>query len=493
MRASQRTDSIGRNAVFALASELATATFTAVITIFLVRALDPAGYGVFVLALGLAGLLAWPADFGVSTSAARFIAERRGDTAAVAAVLAKALGLKLILTSLTALLLIALAEPIASLYGQPDLVWPLRAAAIALFAQTFVFLFASTFVALGRTQWQFMLYLSEAAIEATATIGLVLLAGGATAAVLGRAIGYCLGAIVGLVLVVRLLGRRSFTERRGAPRLRQLAGYAGAMMVIDSSYAVFASLDVVLVGALLGVTAAGIYAAPVKIVALLHYPGLATANAVAPRLARHPDHPPDVMALARGLRFLIILQVPIAVTIAVWAKPIVDLVLGSTFEESADVLRALAPLVLLQGFGPLASITVNYLGEARRRVPIVLGCLILNLSLLLVLVELVGVVGAAISVDISYAVYVSAHLWICTRMIELRLRPLFWTGVRVIPGALALAAILFALGADGLDLIEWIIGPPCGLAAFITLLVVTRELTLAELREIPRLIVRGVR
>jgi O-antigen/teichoic acid export membrane protein len=491
--AAQRSDSIGRNAFFALASQVATASFTAVITVFLVRALDPAGYGVFVLALSVAALLAWPADFGVTMSAARFIAERRGDPAAIAGVLVQALRLKLVLISLMALLLVALAGPIASLYGQPALVWPLRAVAIALFAQNLLFLFSNTFVAVGRLQWQFSLYVSEAAIEATATIVLVLLAGGATAAAFGRAIGYCFGALIGALFVFRFLGRRSVAERRGAPRLRQLASYAGTMMIIEGTWSIFSSLDVLLVGALLGASAAGIYAAPLKLAVLVHYPGLAMANAIAPRLAHHPDHPPDTASLALGLRHLIMLQTAIAVTFAVWAEPITNLVLGSDFADSADVLRALTPAVLLWGIGPLVSVSVNYLGEARRRVPIVVGCLLLHLSLLLVLVNEFGVVGAAISFDISYAVYVGAHVWICARLVGLPLRPLAATAVRSLPAAAAMAGTLLAFGSQSLSLLEWSVGSASGLVAFMTLLVATRALSIAELREILTAISRGLR
>ena len=491
--ATQRSDPIARNAAFALGSQIATATFTAVITVFLVRALEPAGYGVFVLALSFAGLVAVPNDMGVSMSAARFIAEERGNPAAIAAVLAKALKLKLVLAALSALLLIALSDPIASLYDQPDLAWPLRAVALAIVGQSFVFLFANAFVAMGRVAWQFALILSEAAIEATATIALVLLAGGATAAAFGRAIGFGCGAVIGAVLILRLLGRRAVAERRGGPPLRQLATYAGALLIIDGAYMVFSQVDVLFVGALLGTTAAGLYGAPLKLVALLHYPGLALANAVAPRVARHREHPPDVGALAGGLRLLVILQAAIAVGVLVWAEPLVDLVLSAEYGESVEVLRALAPLVFLFGFGPLVSTSVNYLGEARRRVPIAIGCLVLHVILTIVLIEEIGLTGAAISVDVAYAIYVGAHLLICRSLLALPLRPLALTALRTLPAAGALAAVLFAFGTADLGPLEWVAGAALGPAAFLIALIVARETSWRELGELTRGIRRDLR
>jgi O-antigen/teichoic acid export membrane protein len=488
-----RTDSIPRNAVFSLASQIATASFTAIITLFLVRKLDPSGYGIFVLALSFAGLLALPADFGVTMSTARFIAERRGNASAIAGVIFQALRLKLVLTSLMALLLIALAEPIASLYNQPALVWPLRAVAIALVAQNLVFLFANIFVAVGRVKSQFVLYMSEGAIEAFATIGLVLLLGGATAAVLGRVAGYSCGVLIGAVLVLRFLGRKAIATRGGAPSLRQFTAYAGVMMIIDASWAVYLFADVLLVGAVLGSTAAGIYSAPLRLVVLLHYPGLAAAQAIAPRMTMRDGHTPDVAALARGLRYMVVLQTAIAVTMAAWAVPLTDLLLGSEFAQSADVMLALTPALFLWGIGPLVSVSLNYRGEGKRRVPIVVGCMLLNIVLLLLLVNQFGVVGAAVSVDISYAVYVGAHLWVCRDIFGLRLRTLASTLVRSSPAALAMGIILLLVAHGGPNTPEWVLGFACALVAFAALAVATRALSTADVREIQTAIVRGLR
>jgi O-antigen/teichoic acid export membrane protein len=473
--------SITRNAGFAFAANIATAAFTALITLYLVRALDPEGYGVLALALGFAGLIILPADFGVSPSAARFIAEHRGDDRAVAAVLFKALRLKLVLTAGMAILLIVLAEPIASLYDQPDLAWPLRGVAVALFGQSLVFLFSSVFVALGRVSGSLVLILFEAACEATATIGLVVLAGGATAAAFGRAIGYLAGAVFGCILLVRLLGRPAIRERAGGPSGRRLMRYAGALLLVDSAYAVFTQVDVLIVGLIINTTAAGIYAAPVKLTVLLSYPGLSISNAVSPRLARHATEEPDVGALLTGLRLVSFIQTFMAAILLVWAEPIVSLVLGPGYEDSAGVLRILSGLVVFSGLGPLVSLTVNFLGEARRRVPITVFCLTMHVIGTIVLVNAIGIEGAAISVDVAYAVYVLAHLRICSQLLGFSVRPLARTSASALASGAALAAVLFAFGTSDLSALDWVAGLAAGSVAFLGAVVLTGGSSLAEL------------
>lgn len=470
-------DSIARNAVFALASQGATAVFTAALTLVLVRVLEPSGYGLFALAISAGTLALLPADFGVAQSTARYIAERRGEVGVVASTLAKGLRLKLILTTAFTVVLVALAGPIASAYGEPGLADPLRGVFIALLGQSVMLLFMRALVAIGRVDVQFRLVFLESAVEFSASIGLVLAVGGATGAAFGRAIGYGFGAILGIILVWRLFGRSPLKVGRDGARYRELAGYATALLVIDGAFALFSQLDVLLLGAILSASSVGIYAAPLRLTTLLHYPGLAAASAVAPRLARHRDHPPDLPSLAAALRILVLLQAAVAVVIAVWAEPIVDLLLGSDYVESADVLLALAPLVFLKGLGPLVSATINYVGEARRRVPVAVASVVINVVLLLLLVPDVGVVGAAISVDVAYALYVGAHVWLCRKTLGLELGPLGLTFLRAVVASALLALVLLAFGAQELS----VLGALAGAVVFVAALVASKEMSIAEL------------
>ena len=475
------TASITRNAGLAFAANIVTAGFTALITLYLVRALDPDGYGIVALAVGFASLALLPTDFGITPSTARFVAEHRGDHRAVAAVLFKALRMKLALGALMSVLVILLAEPIASLYDQPDLVWPLRAVAIALFGQSLVYLFSNVFVALGRVSGSFFLILAEASIEAIATIGLVAIAGTATAAMAGRAVGYTVGAIVGSLLLLRFLGRTEVRARRGGPTARRLAGYAGALAIVDSAYAVFTQVDILLVGIIAGTTAAGIYGAPIKLVVLLGYPGVAISNAISPRLARRQGEDPDTSALLTGLRLLILLQALMAAFLLVWAEPIVSLVLGAGYEGSVPVVRALSGLVLLSGLGPLVSVSVNYLGEARRRVPITVFCLVLHVVATIVLVHAVGIYGAAISVDVAYGIYVLAHLRICAQILAFSVRPLGRAALSAMVSAAVAALVLLAVGTSDLTALQWVLGLLGACTAYLVAAIATRGTSLTEL------------
>src|SRR3954454_5502374 len=99
-------DSIRRNTGFAVAKRIGGSLFTGGLTLFLVRYLGPDDNGAYALAISVGGLFLLPMDFGVSRSAARFIAERRGDAAEVRAVLLGSIRLKAIGSGLGALALV---------------------------------------------------------------------------------------------------------------------------------------------------------------------------------------------------------------------------------------------------------------------------------------------------------------------------------------------------------------------------------------------------
>ena len=87
-----------RNTAYALLTQMSTAAFTAALTLYLVRALGPHRFGIFSLAVSVGALLFLPSDFGISNSTARFIAERTGDRAGIAALMADAVRLKLMIS-----------------------------------------------------------------------------------------------------------------------------------------------------------------------------------------------------------------------------------------------------------------------------------------------------------------------------------------------------------------------------------------------------------
>jgi len=474
-------DPMTKNALAALGVQLTGAFFTTILTLFLVRRLGPTDYGVFGLAVGFGVIFALASDFGLSTSAARLMAERRHDRDAMRAVLGEAFRLKLAIAILGSLLLAGLAGPIADAYGIDSLAWPLRATALAIAGQNMLSLFLITFEVEGRISTNIRLAFSESVVETGASIALVLAGAGATGAAFGRAAGFVTAATVGMVLVGRAVGWSPFARTGHPVNTRALAGYGATLFVVDAAIAVFNRIDVILIGAILGATAAGHFEAPLRITIFILYFGSAMASAVAPRLNRTAAaRPVDTFVLA--LRYLMIIQVAFVVPMLVWAGPLTHLLLGSGYSESASIMRALTPYVYLAGLASLLSVAVNYLGRAAARIPAAISAVIANIAVDLILIPKIGAIAGAIGSAVGFLIYTPGHFVILRSELGFELRPLFVTFVRSFVAGAFMAVPLLLIGTSGVGYPALFAGLAAAAIAYVAGLVVVREMTSADFR-----------
>jgi O-antigen/teichoic acid export membrane protein len=478
-----REGGAARNTLLALLTQLATAAFTAGLTVFLVRQLEPREFGLLSLAVSIGALLLLPSDFGISTATARFLAEKRGDWPAVTSLLADGLRLKIAISLVVSGALFAGAGLVADAYGEPSLLWPIRWMAIAIMGQSLLAFYRYAFLALRDASVGLRLVVGESAMEAGATVALVLTAGGAAAASAGRAAGYVFAAILAVAVTLRRFGPAALRPRgRLGDAGRRVARYAGALFAIDAAFAVSVQTAPLMIAGFLGPREVGLFAAPARLLVAVQYMGLSIANGVAPRLARSETEEPDVRTFTAALRYLILFQALVIAPLVVWAEPIVHLVLGDAYERSAELLQLLAPFIFLSGFSALLAAGVNYLGAARRRLVISIADLVLVTTMLAILLPTVGLNGAAVSSDVAAVMYVGLHLWVLQQLIDLPLRPLVLAAARGLLGAAAAAGVLALFGTSELAAWEWVAGGGAALAAFLAVVVATGELRIGELR-----------
>lgn len=483
--AASEGDTILAGSVYALLSKFVGAGFTALLTLYLVRALGPSGYGDFALAVGVGTLIALPADFGVSSSTSRFVAENRGRPAALAALVADAVRLKLITSLVVSGALIALSGPIAAAYGAP-LTWPLRFIAIAVAGQNFMFLFLGAFVAVRRNATTVTIAFGESAAEFGTSLALVLLGAGATGAAAGRAIGYSVGGLLALALGAHALRWPLAYRRRGRqPSTGRIVRYAIPLMLVDGANALFSSIDLLLIGVFLDTRHVGLFSAPLRLLILFGYPGLAIASAVGPRMARTADRQPDAAALARALRLLVLIQSFAIVPLIVWAHPIVRIALGERYRGSISTVEVLSISVYLSGFAPLLSISANYLGAAARRIPLMISAVVLDGLIDVILIPRIGIVSGAIATAAAYGLMVAGHVAICRRYVRLELIPVGRSAGRALLAAAAMAGVLAAFGTDPPPLML-VAGAVLGTLVFVLALIAVGELSRRELTSVWR-------
>ncbi|MDT4940882.1 MAG: hypothetical protein QOJ34_971 [Pseudonocardiales bacterium] len=480
--------SIAANTIFSLVLQGVSSAFTVGLTLFLVRELSPNDFGLLGLALAIGGLLLLPAEFGIGAATGRYVAQHAADPAALSEIVGAALALKIVLTGLTCLTLGLSAGLIADVGHVPGLAGPLRAVAVVVFFQSTMNLCLSIANALGRVDLNLWVILSESLVETGLAVLLVLAGAGAVGALSARAVAFGAAAAIGVVIVRRIIPRTAVGWDR--PRrlwARRLLGYGGALLVVDSAFALFSQIDIVLIAAFLSTSAVGAFAAPLRFTVFLMLPAGAITSAVAYRLSREDTRQEEVGSFVRAIRHVLIIQAFMIAPLLVWAVPISDVLFGrGRYPDAVGVLRALVPFVVLSGLGNLFSLTTNYLGQARRRVPIAIATVIINCALDVVLIPQLGVVGGAIGTDIAYGFYAPAHIWICSRILGLTVRPVLRTGLGAAAAAVAMSLVLAAVGTGHLGVVRLAVGAVLAVLAYGAVIVATGALSRDERKQLLR-------
>lgn len=388
------------------------AVITSILGIILARILGPEAYGVFALALGVTALLIIPADLGLSQATATFLAAKQDDKKEAKGLVLKSLFLKSIGAGGISIALFLLSPLIADFYEEASLVWPLRLAAVALFGQTMFALFRLLLITTGRGSRVLSLVAGEGAVEATSSVVLVVLFSTATAAMAGRMIGFLAGAILGIILFFSLLEK---SRAKTTVSAKEIIRFAGVMLIIDAAYTAFTQIDILIIGALLDSAAVAQFEIPLRIATALSYPVYALAASIAPRSLEKTGR--DL--IQSSLILMTVFAAAIAGPAFFAIGDIIPFALGEAYSPAREVFIALIPYLLIIGPATLLVLSANYLSIAGKRIWATVGVFIASAALSIILIEKMGTVGAAISLNITFIIYGLSHFVIIEKRLKL--------------------------------------------------------------------------
>ncbi len=446
----QKGASLGGEAFLIFAARVLAAASTSIITIVLASQLGSQQYGVYAVGMTVATMAATFAELGIASAIARFVADAHPERPAQRAIVALGLRVKAAAALIVALIMVAAAEPIAELFGgYPGQADVIRAAALAvLFSDLFASL-GLLFVAFRTARANILLNGAKSLVELVLVVILVVvLARGPLGAMIANALGYGVGAAIGLLV----LGRSLSAARGGTSTLRigELLRSARLIWFTSVAWIGFVTIDLLLLGIYLGPEAVGLYDAPFRINTIFQFIGLSVATVLAPRMVGGGDPSGRSALFTRTFRALIALYITMVLALIPLADEIVAVTLGDSFAKSADILLVLLPYICMMGATPLMSLSLNYIGTTTPQV--VIGFVALGIDALLdvILIPRIGVIGPAISTDIAFAFYFAGHLYLCRRIIGIDMSAVARSaGAGLAAGGVALLA---GAGVDSLGL-----------------------------------------
>ena len=400
--------------------------------ILFTRLLSPAEYGIYVVALSVAGIISALLFTWVRLSVLRFDSEGEATDirlTALAAYIVSVLTLPAALVATVWLAHVPLDKALAAI---------LLAAALGLFELGQEIL---------RARLDSTSYMRATVVRAFSALGisygLVQLGWGGFGLVAGVAGGYLIAAALFSPWVWQ--GPRKPFDR---VTFRTMLGFGIPMAMSGGVFAFHSALDRLLVAYLLGDAAAGVYGAAADLVRqIILFPALSVASAIVPlairSLAEDGVEAADAH-LTRSGELLLAVVLPAVVGLAIVAPHFAALILGPDFRDTAATLIPI--LVFAWLFQTISQQFVQVSFHLAKKPSLMVAhgtaILVVNVIAMALLVPRFGLVGAAWSLVIAEAAGVVAGYMLSQKAHPL---PLAWRPVVRVVAAVAVMAAPTAL------------------------------------------------
>ena len=266
-----------------------------------------------------------------------------------------------------------------------------------------------------------------------------------------NAVGSIVQAVAALKLDVRW-PRPSRKRVRAVVRAGLPIGIAGVLVIS------YARIDQVIVFAIAGSGAAGLYGAVYTLLEQAHFVPISVLTTLAPVMAA--SWPADRERLLRATRMtaelLAITSLGGLAFAIVASEPVIRLIFGSEFVSAAPALPVLAAAFIFISFGYLNGNLLVTLGLQGRMLSISLVALVVNLGGNLILVPTVGFMGAAWMTMATEVIVCVGSLAVILRTLEMPLPKPGRIGRTVLAAAL-LTALLEVLSVADASLVVLIV------------------------------------
>jgi O-antigen/teichoic acid export membrane protein len=272
-------------------------------------------------------------------------------------------------------------------------------------------------------------------------------------AVLGLILVRVLGAIVYTVMAIHVLGGVTARPAFSRTAARDLLGFGAWMTVSNIIGPLMVSFDRFVIGGMISVAAVTYYVTPSEVASKVLFIPSALAGVLFPVFAAAQGGPREALAsvFRAGIRGVVLLVVPVVFLLTCFAPEILHLWLGPPFaERSATVMQWLLIGMLLNSPGQLAFGLVQSAGRSDITAKLHAAELVPYVAILVPLLMVAGIQGAAIAWTLRVAVDTAFLLWFGARESRIPLRDLLPSPA--VPGllfAFCVAAALLPLSLEG--------------------------------------------
>jgi len=375
---------------------------------YLVRVLGPERFGLLAFAQATVQYFVLITEYGFNLSASRQIAIHRSSPQNLGRIFWSTLTVKCLLAAIGFAVLVALTQTFHRFEEE-------SAVYLATFLKVLGYALLPGWYLLGREKMPQIAAAQAAAtlISVVAIFSLVDTESDYVLAATLQSANLLLAAAIGHVMVLRVAPVRWQMPSLSSLGTELKQGWH--VFVATMSTSLYTNTNVFVLGLFAGSTAVGYFSAADKVVRAVQGMFTPITEAMYPRINAVASRSRDeaLQFVSRGIRWLLFGTGIAAVTLFVFADPILRLVLGGKFQEAiglARVMSILPPILTLDSiFGVQILLSFGFRREYAR---VVVGGGILNVALLVPLTWTYGASGTASTVVLTEIVIVGVMLFI---------------------------------------------------------------------------------
>jgi O-antigen/teichoic acid export membrane protein len=398
-----------------LAGRVVSLALGLVTQIAIVRYLSQTSFGAFAYALSVVAVGQTIATFGLDRAIGRFVPiyHERGDYSRLFGTIATVAGTIVVLGAAVVAGVAVLQAALPSVLSEPE-VGSLLLILVALAPlQALDTVLVGLFAVLARPRSIFVrTYLLAPGLRLVVVLAAVLAGGGVLFLAAGYVAAAAAGSAIYAVVLYRLLRSDGLLERFRLDGIRFPAREVFALTVplltTDLVVVLISATDMVLLGYFKGAADVASFAVVKPIAELNHLALLSFTLLFVPLAARlfaRDDRAGINDLYWRTAAWVAAISFPVFAVTFLFAEPLVGLLYGSRYEESALFLAVLAAGFYVQASLGLNGTTLMVFGRIRYIVGLNALTILLNLALNLTLIPIYGALGAAIGTSVTLAIH----------------------------------------------------------------------------------------
>lgn len=401
-------------------------------------------FGVYALVSASAGLVALLANLGISNAAQRYYWDAEAAAATQPSIIST--GLLVLVASSTAIvvvfaaMLFPLRETIATRYGVS---WTIVVLTLASIVPEQILQYCLDTLRLHLTPWRFVavsLLKNLLGVSAGLFFILVLDAG-----LEGLFAGALVGAIAA-VPVALVLVRRDLSLECRFPLAGRLVSFGYPFVFAGLAYWIFGMADRWMLAEMSTATELGLYAIAYKFAAIVVFLNGAFGQAWSPMAMKmRRDVATYRSAYARVLSVWLFVLLLVGAAVALFGKPLLQLLTPPEYWDAAGVLAILVMGVVVSGTTQITAVGISIERQTRLFAWASWLTAAINIVLNLILIPAYGAAGAALATFLSYVVLTALYLFWSQKLhpIPLEKTPLAFAAVVIV--ALVAAGLYGAL------------------------------------------------